>query len=67
MLISACILSGNDNNEDFEQRLVKIERCEKKAKIKIMNEKVAIIIPVYNSSEFLGECIESVIAQTYKI
>ena len=31
-----------------------------------MNEKVAIIIPVYNSSEFLGECIESVIAQTYK-
>lgn len=31
-----------------------------------MNEKVAIIIPVYNSSKFLGECIESVIAQTYK-
>ena len=31
-----------------------------------MNEKVAIIIPVYNSSKFLRECIESVIAQTYE-
>lgn len=31
-----------------------------------MNEKVAIIIPVYNSSEFLKECIESAITQTYK-
>lgn len=31
-----------------------------------MNEKVAIIIPVYNSSKFLRECIESAIAQTYE-
>lgn len=31
-----------------------------------MNEKVAIIIPVYNSSKFLKECIESAIAQTYE-
>ena len=35
-------------------------------KVKIMNEKVAIIIPVYNSSKFLRECIESAIAQTYE-
>lgn len=31
-----------------------------------MNEQVAIIVPVYNSSRFLSECIESIIAQTYK-
>ena len=31
-----------------------------------MNEKVAVIIPVYNSSSFLDECIKSIISQTYK-
>ena len=31
-----------------------------------MNEQVAIIVPVYNSSRFLSECIESIIAQTFK-
>lgn len=35
-------------------------------KTKIMKKKVAIIIPVYNSSKFLKECIESVLLQTYK-
>ena len=27
-----------------------------------MKEQVAIIVPVYNSSRFLSECIESIIA-----
>lgn len=31
-----------------------------------MCDKVAIVIPVYNSSRFLRGCIESVISQTYK-
>lgn len=30
-----------------------------------MNDKVAIVIPVYNSEKFLVPCIESILAQTY--
>ena len=30
-----------------------------------MNELVSIIVPVYNVKEYLSECIESVINQSY--
>lgn len=39
---------------------------QKESEIEIMNEKVAIIIPVYNSARFLKECIESAVTQTYE-
>ena len=28
--------------------------------------KVTIIIPVYNSAEYIGKCIESILNQTYQ-
>ena len=31
-----------------------------------MDELVSIIIPVYNVEEFLEECVDSALAQTYK-
>ena len=31
-----------------------------------MEEKISIIIPIYNSSKYLSKCLESVINQTYK-
>ena len=31
-----------------------------------MNEKISIVIPIYNSEKYLEECIESIIKQTYK-
>lgn len=31
-----------------------------------MEAKVSIVIPVYNSEEYLEECLESVITQSYK-
>jgi glycosyltransferase involved in cell wall biosynthesis len=30
------------------------------------NPKVSVVIPVYNGSNFLGEAIDSALAQTYK-
>lgn len=34
--------------------------------MKIFNPKVSIVIPVYNGSNFMGEAIDSALAQTYK-
>ncbi len=31
-----------------------------------MSDKISVIIPVYNSSEYLRECVNSVLTQTYK-
>lgn len=31
-----------------------------------MNQKLSVIVPVYNVEEYLEECINSVINQTYK-
>ena len=31
-----------------------------------MEEKISIIIPVYNCADFLGQCLDSVLAQTYQ-
>ena len=32
----------------------------------MFNPKISIIIPVYNGSDFVGEAIDSALAQTYK-
>ena len=31
-----------------------------------MNNKISIIVPIYNSEEYLTKCIESIICQTYR-
>lgn len=31
-----------------------------------MKCKVSVIVPIYNTQEFLGECLDSIIGQTYK-
>ena len=31
-----------------------------------INHKISVIIPIYNTSEYLDRCINSVIEQTYK-
>ena len=31
-----------------------------------MKCKVSVIVPIYNTQEFLGECLDSIIEQTYK-
>ena len=31
-----------------------------------MSERISVIIPVYNVAPFLGQCVQSVIQQTYK-
>lgn len=31
-----------------------------------MNKKISIIVPIYNTSRFLDECINSILKQTYK-
>ena len=31
-----------------------------------MESLVTIIVPVYNSARYLGDCVESVLAQTYR-
>ena len=32
----------------------------------MMKCKVSVIVPIYNTQEFLGECLDSIIGQTYK-
>ena len=32
----------------------------------LINNKISIIVPIYNTSKYLAKCIESVINQTYK-
>ena len=48
--------------------VIMFERIKMKEKVEeiLMKEKVSIIIPIYKVEEFLDNCVESVINQTYK-
>ena len=34
--------------------------------VSVENPKVAVILPVYNVEQYLKECLESIVCQTYK-
>ena len=58
------------NNSDTEEKLWKIwcDIFEKSLKIAENNQpNISIFIPVYNMEKYLGETLESLLAQTYKL
>lgn len=54
----------NITTDEYKEQIEAIERYA--IKTPIVNPKVSVIVPAYNSEKFLGKCINSLIKQTLK-
>lgn len=59
-------MQKNKNQEEYSRKKQKFFAAETNGREYIPVSKISIIVPVYNAEKFLGRCLESVLAQSYK-
>ena len=53
-------------NKEKSYKYKKIKKLQKRYTTKMNKKKISIIIPVYNVEEYIRQCLDSVVNQTYR-